>query len=65
MHHNVFTHERTLLGLLKDDAMGMFAYDTVYSDNNVDQIEALPPTAFHRNVDWKFSMQTREGCALG
>jgi hypothetical protein len=45
--------------------MGMFAYNTVYSDNNVDQIEALPPTAFHRNVDLEIVNADKEGLCPG
>lgn len=29
----------------------MFAYDTVYNDTDIAQIESLPPDALHRNVD--------------
>ncbi|OSC98273.1 NAD-P-binding protein [Trametes coccinea BRFM310] len=38
-------------GELTDDARGMYATDTIYSDLNVEQIKSIPPTAFHRNVD--------------
>ncbi|OJT06574.1 hypothetical protein TRAPUB_2569 [Trametes pubescens] len=38
-------------GLLTDDARGMYATETIYSDLNVEQLKAIPPTAFHRNVD--------------
>ena len=45
--------------------MGMFAYDTVYNDNNVEQIEALPPTAPHRNVDLEIINADKEGWYFG
>ncbi|OCH93048.1 NAD-P-binding protein [Obba rivulosa] len=38
-------------GVLTDDARGMYATDTIYSDMNIAQIESLPPTALHRDVD--------------
>ncbi|OSC98275.1 NAD-P-binding protein [Trametes coccinea BRFM310] len=38
-------------GELTDDARGMYATDTIYSDLDVEQIKSIPPTAFHRNVD--------------
>ncbi|KZP08848.1 NAD(P)-binding protein [Athelia psychrophila] len=38
-------------GVLVDSAMGMHATDTIYSDTDIAQIESLPPTALHRNVD--------------
>ncbi|KAI0737090.1 NAD-P-binding protein [Daedaleopsis nitida] len=38
-------------GLLKDDARGEYATSTIYSDVNVEQMKAIPDTAFHRNVD--------------
>ncbi|KAI9061107.1 NAD-P-binding protein [Trametes sanguinea] len=38
-------------GELTDDARGMYATETIYSDLNVEQIKSIPPTAFHRNVD--------------
>jgi hypothetical protein len=40
-----------MLGVLTDNAMGMFAYDTIYRDDNADQMESLPPTQPHRTVD--------------
>ncbi|KZP09837.1 NAD(P)-binding protein [Athelia psychrophila] len=38
-------------GVLMDSAMGMHTTDTIYSDTDIAQIESLPPTALHRNVD--------------
>ncbi|KAF7980436.1 hypothetical protein HWV62_38278 [Athelia sp. TMB] len=38
-------------GVLIDNAKGMFLTDTIYSDTDIAKIEALPPTALHRNVD--------------
>ncbi|KAL7278983.1 hypothetical protein ACG7TL_006815 [Trametes sanguinea] len=38
-------------GELTDDARGMYATETIYSDLNVEQIKSIPPTALHRNVD--------------
>jgi len=38
-------------GVLIDNAKGMYTYDTIYNDNNVEQIESLAPMQPHRNVD--------------
>ncbi|KAF7327868.1 NAD-P-binding protein [Mycena kentingensis (nom. inval.)] len=38
-------------GVLSDDARGMFASSTIYSDLNINQLESLPPTQPHRDVD--------------
>lgn len=38
-------------GVLTDQAKGKFASETIYHDNDVAQIESLPPTQIHRNVD--------------
>jgi hypothetical protein len=51
----------TLSGVLIDNAKGMFAYDTVYHDNDADQIETLPPTQLHRNVDLAIVKADQEG----
>jgi len=39
----------------------MFAYDTVYHDNDADQIETLPPTQLHRDVDLAIVKADQEG----
>jgi hypothetical protein len=39
------------LGVLTDDAHGMFSSDKIYSDLNVAQLETLPETQPHRLVD--------------
>lgn len=36
---------------LRDWADGMFASETIYSDLDIEKIEALPATALHRAVD--------------
>lgn len=38
-------------GTLTDRALGAFTYDKIYDDTDADQIETLPDTADHRNVD--------------
>ncbi|OBZ72502.1 Uncharacterized protein C2A9.02 [Grifola frondosa] len=50
-------------GVLTDNAKGMYATDTIYSDLNVEQIESLPPTAYHRNVDLTIVQADKEGYA--
>ncbi|KAH9929452.1 uncharacterized protein B0H18DRAFT_1117482 [Fomitopsis serialis] len=39
-------------------AEGKYATETVYSDLNIDQLKAIPPTAFHRDVDLAVIAQT-------
>ncbi|OSD07456.1 NAD-P-binding protein [Trametes coccinea BRFM310] len=48
-------------GFLTDDARGMYASDKVYHDSIPEEIEALPDTAFHRNVDLAVIAGDREG----
>ncbi|KAL7278982.1 hypothetical protein ACG7TL_006814 [Trametes sanguinea] len=48
-------------GELTDDARGMYATDTIYSDLNVEQIKSIPPTAFHRNVDLTIMEADQQG----
>lgn len=38
-------------GVLIDDAKGLHSTDIIYDDMNPDQIDSLPPTQPHRNVD--------------
>ncbi|KAI0938010.1 hypothetical protein AcV7_003323 [Taiwanofungus camphoratus] len=44
-------HITTTSGVLSDQANGMYSTDVIYSDMDIAQIESLPPTAVHRNVD--------------
>ncbi|KAJ7618780.1 hypothetical protein FB45DRAFT_1063335 [Roridomyces roridus] len=39
------------IGCVADNAQGMFTSDTIYSDTDTAQIESLPATQPHRNVD--------------
>ncbi|KAI0789837.1 hypothetical protein C8Q75DRAFT_762665 [Abortiporus biennis] len=48
-------------GELTDDAKGLHTTDTIFDDMNADQIESLPPTAFHRNVDLPIVEADKEG----
>ncbi|KAI0331860.1 NAD-P-binding protein [Cubamyces sp. BRFM 1775] len=48
-------------GVLTDDARGMYATETIYSDLNVEQIKSIPPTALHRNVDLTIVEADQEG----
>jgi hypothetical protein len=34
-----------------DHAVGMHPSETIYDDSDPDQIESIPPTALHRNID--------------
>ncbi|KAI1796987.1 NAD(P)-binding protein [Ganoderma leucocontextum] len=38
-------------GVLADDARGEYQSQTTYSDLNVKELRAIPPTAYHRTVD--------------
>jgi len=48
-------------GVLTDNAAGMYAYDTIYNDADPDQIETLPPTQLHRNVDLELLNADKQG----
>ncbi|KAH9481425.1 Oxidase ucsJ [Psilocybe cubensis] len=48
-------------GVLTDSAGGNFAGETVYDDANPDQIETLPDTQLHRNVDLEILRADKEG----
>ncbi|KAH7928228.1 NAD(P)-binding protein [Leucogyrophana mollusca] len=50
-------------GVLVDDAGGMFATDTIYDDINVEQLETLPDTQPHRNVDLLVIEADKQGYA--
>ncbi|KAF5341809.1 hypothetical protein D9611_001566 [Ephemerocybe angulata] len=48
-------------GVLIDDARGMYASDTVYNDLNISQLESIPSTQPHRNVDLAIVEADTEG----
>jgi len=48
-------------GVLIDNAEGMYAYDTIYYDDDPDQIETLAPTQPHRNVDLELVEADKQG----
>jgi len=48
-------------GELADNAIGAYSTDTIYDDNNPDQIETLAPTQPHRNVDLEIVAADKEG----
>ncbi|KAJ3566140.1 hypothetical protein NP233_g7179 [Leucocoprinus birnbaumii] len=48
-------------GVLTDDAAGLRATEVVWDDANPDQIEQLPPTAPHRDVDLEIIEADRQG----
>jgi hypothetical protein len=50
-----------ITGVLSNNAKGMFATDTIYSDNDIQAIEALPPTAWHRTVDLEIVKADTDG----
>ncbi|KAG6379927.1 hypothetical protein JVT61DRAFT_10494 [Boletus reticuloceps] len=50
-------------GVLIDNAKGMYAYDTIWDDMNPDQLETLPDTQFHRNVDLLVVAADKQGYA--
>ncbi|KAF4613992.1 hypothetical protein D9613_007778 [Agrocybe pediades] len=50
-----------LQGVLVDDAKGDHGTDTIYDDANPDQIESLPDTQLHRNVDLEVLRADKEG----
>ncbi|KAF7316900.1 Rab guanyl-nucleotide exchange factor [Mycena chlorophos] len=48
-------------GVLSDDADGMFASETIYSDLDIELLESLPPTQPHRDVDLAIVAADSEG----
>ncbi|KAA1475300.1 NAD(P)-binding protein [Dentipellis sp. KUC8613] len=50
-------------GVLTDDARGDQATDTIYYDTNTEQIEALPDTQMHRNIDLEVVAADKAGYA--
>jgi hypothetical protein len=48
-------------GVLGDDARGMFATNTIYSDLNIPQLESLPDSQPHRLVDLALVAADGEG----
>jgi hypothetical protein len=49
------------VGVLTDNAEGMFASDTVYDDTDAAQLETLDPEQPHRNVDLALIAADKEG----
>ncbi|KAF2476832.1 NAD(P)-binding protein [Lindgomyces ingoldianus] len=47
-------------GLLVDDAKGRYKSEKIYRDDDPTDIDALPPTALHRNVDLATVQAARE-----
>ncbi|TFY71385.1 hypothetical protein EVG20_g1597 [Dentipellis fragilis] len=50
-------------GVLTDDAKGDKVTDTIYYDSNPEQIESLPDTQIHRNVDLEVVAADKAGYA--
>jgi hypothetical protein len=48
-------------GVLMDNAAGLQETDVIYVDTNVEQIESLPDTAFHRSVDLEIVAADKDG----
>ena len=46
-----------------DDAAGNYTIDTIYDDANPDQIESIPDTQLHRNVDLELIKADKEGAS--
>ena len=44
-----------------DNAVGLQDTDVIYVDTNVEQIESLPDTAFHRAVDLEVVAADKDG----
>ena len=46
------------------ETKGNAVTDTIFDDSNPDQIESIPPDAFHRNVDLAIVQADKEGAFL-
>ena len=44
-----------------DNAVGLQETNTIYIDTDVEQIESLPETAFHRSVDLEVVAADKDG----
>ena len=51
-------------GVLVDNAKGMFATNTIYSDLNIPQLESLPDSQPHRLVDVTLVKADSEGVSI-
>lgn len=54
-------HLQNCSGVLADDAAGDRTTETIYNDADPDQIETLPDTQLHRNVDLELLHADKEG----
>ena len=54
----------SIIGVLIDTALGAYTSDVVYDDENVQQLDNIPTTALHRNVDLKVLNADEEGTLL-
>lgn len=50
--------------VLKDDAHGMFASETIYSDLDTARLDSIPRTQPHREVDLMLVNADKEGTQL-
>ncbi len=50
-----------MTGVLADNAKGLYATDIIYDDTNADQIESLPDTQLHRDVDLAIVEADKQG----
>jgi hypothetical protein len=48
-------------GELTENAGGMFPSETIYNDEDPEQIETIAPTQPHRNVDLELVQADKEG----
>lgn len=56
--------ESNHVGVLMDNAAGEYTIDTIYDDANPEQMESLPDTQLHRNVDLELLKADKEGASL-
>lgn len=48
-------------GLITDEAKGLYATEKIWHDSRPEEIESLPDTTFHRNVDLPIVNADKEG----
>ena len=51
-------------GVLMDFAKGMYAYDAIWDDMNLDQLGTLPDTKPHHNVDLLVLAADKQGVSV-
>jgi len=55
------TELKLTLAVINDTAVGEYTSETIYDDENVEQLDSISPDALHRAVDLKVLKADEEG----